>query len=290
MKTNVRLTVLIGLVTIGSQLHSHSDPACAQSATTQPLAATTQPAPTTQTAAQIAATSQPTFDVHGRVSIESGWSLQPPDLTRVVVYLAADPMLDSLSPPQGHATVAQRHKAFVPNFVVVQLGTTVEFPNFDDFEHNVFSLSKAAPAFDLDRYPRGKSKSRVFDKVGIVQLFCNIHPSMRAIVVVAPNSFFARPDAAGSFVLHGVPAGSFRAVVWQERCSDQTVNLTIPPDGKASDLLIVLHANRRSIVSSEAPPNDGEYGVERGLGVKREHLNAPVVTDVHDAIDPEPKN
>jgi plastocyanin len=289
MTKQFRSTLIVASVVIGMVLGSHTEVARAQNTATQPAAtqpADTQPEATTRPAAA----TQPTFDLHGHVSIESGWSLQPPDLTRVVVYLAADPLLDSLSPPQGHAMVAQRHKMFVPNFVVVQLGTTVEFPNFDDFEHNVFSFSKAAPAFDLDRYPRGKSKSRVFDKVGIVQLFCNIHPSMRAIVVVTPNSFFARADATGAIVIHGVPAGSFHVVAWQERCGNQTADVTVDAEGHASDLSIVLHANRRSIVASEAPPSDGGYGVERGLGVKREPLNAPVVGGVHDAIDPEPKN
>ncbi len=36
-------------------------------------------------------------------------------------------------------------------------GSTVEFPNFDPYFHNVFSLSRAA-SFDLGRYPRGDSR------------------------------------------------------------------------------------------------------------------------------------
>ena len=152
----------------------------------------TQPSPTLATTAPSTASTRPAAGgtITGKITIGGNWSLQKPDLTRVVVYLASNPSLDSDVPPAGHATIAQRHKAFVPNFAVVARGTTVEFPNWDDFEHNVFSISKAAPAFDLDRYPRGQSKSRVFDKVGVVQLFCNIHPFMRAMVVVTPNSYF----------------------------------------------------------------------------------------------------
>lgn len=226
---------------------------------------------------------EPTFDVSGDVSIETGWTLQPPDLRRVVVYLDSDAGLSALSPPHTTATVAQERKTFVPNFVAIQRGTSVEFPNFDDFDHNVFSLSKAAPAFDLDRYPRGKSKTRVFDKVGIVQIFCNIHPKMHAIIVVTPNAFFARPDEKGHFVIHGVPAGSFKLVAWQERCGEQVADVAVGPSGQAHPIRMVLHTNRRSIAASEAPPDTGGYGVERGLGVKREHLDVPVVKDVHNA-------
>lgn len=56
----------------------------------------------------------------------------------------------------------------------------MEFPNWDNFRHNVFSKSKAAPPFDLERYPYGESKSYQFTKLGVVQIFCNIHPNMRA--------------------------------------------------------------------------------------------------------------
>jgi plastocyanin len=251
----------------------------------------TQPSPTLTTTAPSVASTRPAAGatISGKVTIGGDWSLQKPDLTRVVVYLASNPSLDSDVPPTGHATIAQRHKAFVPNFAVVARGTTVEFPNWDDFEHNVFSVSKAAPAFDLDRYPRGQSKSRVFDKVGVVQLFCNIHPFMRAMVVVTPNSYFSRADAGGRFVIPDVPAGKYELVAWQERCDEQRADVTIGGPGTIDDVSIELREKGRSVVSSEAAPPDNGYGIESGMGLKREKLNLPVVTDSHPAPDPEPK-
>jgi plastocyanin len=250
----------------------------------------TQPALVLATTAPSIASTRPVAGgtVSGKITIGGDWSLQKPDLTRVVVYLASNPSLDSDVPPSGHVTIAQRHKAFVPNFAVVARGTTVEFPNWDDFEHNVFSISKAAPAFDLDRYPRGQSKSRVFDKVGVVQLFCNIHPFMRAMVVVTPNSYFSRADAGGKFVISNVPAGKYELVAWQERCDEQRTDLTIGGPGTTDDLSIELREKGRGVVSSEAAPRDNGYGVESGMGVKREKLNLPVVKDSHPALDPEP--
>jgi plastocyanin len=250
------------------------------SATTEPSAACTCPATTRPIAGGT---------IRGRVTISGDWSLQKPDLTRVVVYLASDPSLDSHTPPTGHATIAQRHRAFVPNFAVVERGTTVEFPNWDNFDHNVFSLSKAAPAFDLDRYPRGQSKSRVFDKVGVVQLFCNIHPFMRAMVVVTPNAYFARADGDGQFEIPDVPPGKYELVAWQEHCDDPQQNVVVGGPGTTSDVSIELREKGKSIVSSEAAPTDKGYGVESGMGLKREKLNLPVVKDSHPAPDPEPQ-
>jgi hypothetical protein len=94
-------------------------------------------------------------------------------------------------------------------------GARVEFPNQDPLFHNVFSLS-AARTFDLGRYPEGTSKSVVFDRAGVVQVFCHIHSDMSAIVLVLENPFFAVPDS-GRYVIAGVPAGDYRLTAWHER-------------------------------------------------------------------------
>jgi plastocyanin len=241
-------------------------------ATTQP---STAPSPATRPAG---------VSVQGRVNLSGGLSLQKSDLTRVVVYLASDPRLDAVPSGIDHATVAQKNKSFVPNFTVVPRGTNVEFPNFDSFDHNVFSRSKAAPAFDLDRYPKGQSKTRTFDKVGVVQVFCNIHPSMRAIIFVTPNVYFTRADRDGAFELNDVPPGKYDLVIWQERCGEMHSAVDVGPDGLAA-VSVTLSENRDNVIANHPPSHDAGYGIERGLGVKREHLDLPVVTDSHPAID-----
>ena len=70
------------------------------------------------------------------------------------------------------------------------VGTTVSFPNFDPFFHNVFSYSKPKK-FDLGRYAQGKSAEVKFDKPGIVNLFCEIHYSMKAYIHVLATPYFA---------------------------------------------------------------------------------------------------
>lgn len=239
----------------------------------------TQPAPATRPAALQPAT----FTVQGKVSAGGGFDLQRPDLARAVLYLASDPVLDAMPSPPERPTVSQRNKTFIPNFLVIARNTVVEFPNWDHFDHNVFSRSKAAPAFDLDRYPYGQSKARQFDKVGIIQVFCNIHPYMRAMIVVTPNKFFARADAEGRFQIEGVPAGRYELVAWHERCGELRTPIQVGPESdRAVDL--VLTENRASILANDPPERHGAgYGVERGLGVKRERLDLPVVKDAHPA-------
>jgi plastocyanin len=234
------------------------------------------------------ATRPATFSIRGQITASAGWDLQRPDLTRAVIYLANDPTLPAGPTPLPNATMGQRDKTFVPSFLVIAKGTQVEFPNWDHISHNVFSRSKAAPAFDLERYPYGWSKARTFDKVGVVQVFCNIHQQMRAVIVVTPNALFVRPDADGQFELKNVPAGHHDLVVWQERCEDQHLAVDVQSQDLAG-LKISLEESRRSIIANDPPARHEGYGVERGLGVKRERLNLPVVNDAHPSSQPEPK-
>src|SRR5689334_17106796 len=185
---------------------------------------------------------QPAVSARGKVQIVGMPEFLKPDLSRVVIYVASHPSLDAMPHSGSRPAVAQRNKQFTPNFLVVRKDTVVEFPNWDKFDHNVFSRSKAAPAFDLDRYPYGQSKSREFDKLGVVQVFCNIHPSMRAINFVTPNDYFCRADSEGNFELRGLPPGHYELMAWQERCDEQRMPIDVVT-GKVAEVSFRLEEN-----------------------------------------------
>ena len=226
------------------------------------------------------------YSLHGVVKGVGGLSLHKIDLTRVVIYLESDPVLDAVPIPSEHPAISQKNKEFVPKFTVVPKGSIVEFPNWDHISHNVFSRSAAAPAFDLDRYPYGQSKSRKFEKIGIVQMFCNIHPQMRAIVFVTPNVFYARAEPDGQFEIKGVPAGHYQVTAWENRCKPLHEQVDVGPAG-STPVAFNLEEDHDSIISTDAPTR-ASYGIERGLGVKQERLNLPVVQAAHPAPSPDP--
>ncbi len=95
--------------------------------------------------------------------------------------------------------MSQKDFAFVPPLLPVQTGTKVEFPNFDDTYHNIFSYPPAK-RFDLGRYR--------------VTLRCDIHEHMRGLILVLDTPHFVITDTEGRFRLGGLPAGSFRLKAW----------------------------------------------------------------------------
>lgn len=118
---------------------------------------------------------------------------------------------------------------FEPSVLAVPVGTTVEFPNLDPFFHNVFSYSKTKK-FDLGRYPKGESQSVTFDKPGIVQIFCEIHYSMRAYVHVVTTPYAAVSNEQGEFYIPNVTRGEYTLHVWQEKLPELTIPLSIVND------------------------------------------------------------
>lgn len=142
-----------------------------------------------------------------------------------VVYLTGGPASNAM-PPTVHPQVVQKDQAFVPEVLPILVGTTVDFPNLDPVFHNVFSYSKAKK-FDLGRYPKGHSKSVTFDTPGLIKVFCEIHSSMRAHILVLEQPYFALVSEDGSFRIPNVPAGDYTLNVWQENAPDKQRVITV---------------------------------------------------------------
>jgi len=167
-----------------------------------------------------------------RIYADPGTGVLPPapprdpaaaEARNVVIYLEGDSAALAGTPELiarlRHGSIAQRDERFVPHVLAVMRGATVDFPNEDDFYHNVYSLSRAAGegGFDLGRYPKGSSRSWTFPKAGTVQVFCHIHSDMSAVLLVLSNPFFASPDENHRFVIADVPEGDYTIVGWHER-------------------------------------------------------------------------
>ena len=162
-----------------------------------------------------------------------------PDLRRTVVYLDPAPSAALESREPTRARMDQRNETFLPHILAVDEGTIVDFPNNDTTYHNVFSISKIKK-FDLGRYARGKSKSVLFDRPGVVRIFCDIHSHMSAFVLVFSHPYYAKAEADGRYRIDNVPPGTYTVKAWHEGEARDTRTVTVPPQGGDVDLDFVI--------------------------------------------------
>ena len=127
--------------------------------------------------------------------------------------------------------IAQRGATFSPHILPVVAGTTVEWPNYDDILHNVFSFSETKP-FDLGLYKSPEVKRITFDRPGRVDVFCSIHARMSCVVMVLENPFFATTNERGAYKIPNVPAGTYKLKAWHERLPSQIQEVTVPEQGE----------------------------------------------------------
>ncbi|HNN94683.1 MAG TPA: carboxypeptidase regulatory-like domain-containing protein [Pseudomonadota bacterium] len=183
-----------------------SPPPVSGSTGTEPEGAGPAPAQVRPSAPVAKPVEQARGSIGGVVVLRDRTGKEKSDRSDVLVYLEQVPRkYQALRKPRA---MAQREKSFVPKLLAVTKGSTVDFPNEDKFFHNVFSLSEGN-TFDLGLYRSGESKPMVFEKTGVVDVYCNIHPNMWAQILVLDNPFYTTPGGDGTFELSKVPPGTY---------------------------------------------------------------------------------
>lgn len=137
----------------------------------------------------------------------------------------------------------QQNKHFTPHVVAIQVGGTVDFPNLDPIFHNAFSKF-AGQQFDIGLYPPGASRTVPFRKPGVVQVFCNIHSTMSAIIDVVPTPWYDVTSATGKFSITGVPPGEYQLHIYHERALPENLQflerrITVPEGGLTLPLVSI---------------------------------------------------
>lgn len=167
--------------------------------------------------------------VSGRVTLQEKPGTKTTDLDNAVVWLESTTPT-ATRPRPSKVAVEMRARQFTPHVRVVTIGSTVQFPNQDPFQHNLFS-STPGTLFDLGYYGRGESKDWVFTKAGAMPVYCNVHARMGAFIVVVPTAWFAQAAADGRWSITNVPAGRYTLHLWHERATAQTRSITVAATG-----------------------------------------------------------
>jgi plastocyanin len=119
------------------------------------------------------------------------------ELGDFVIYIDQT-MTNTVPPSKPLQVITQKDAMFSPHVLPVMVGSVVEWPNYDDIAHNVFSMSDAKP-FDLGLYKQPTIGRVTFDKIGRVDVFCSIHTRMNCVILVLPNPYFTSVRTQGRY-------------------------------------------------------------------------------------------
>jgi plastocyanin len=135
-------------------------------------------------------------------------------IANAVVFLRNPPPNAKWS-PTPKVQMDQKQCVFVPRVIVVPAGATTEFLNSDRLLHNLHSAGTENPTINRTQ-PKGRTIPVTFRRPEIIRIDCDLHPWMRAWVVVAEHPFYAVTNNRGEFALDNVPSGTYTLQVWQE--------------------------------------------------------------------------
>jgi plastocyanin len=195
--------------------------------------------------------------VSGKVALTDSQLTREKDDSGVVVWL--DPLSGAPpATPAETASIAHKKKTFVPHVMAVRTGSKVSFPNLDPFFHNAFS-NYDGQVFDIGLHPPGSRREVLFGRAGIVRLFCNIHPTMSAIIVVLDTPYFAVTNPQGEFKIPSVPPGDYRLHVFHEKALPGILKALEREIAAGPDDL-TLPAIAISEAGYLVPPHKNKYG------------------------------
>jgi plastocyanin len=188
---------------------------------------------------------------------------QRPNVNETLVWLEA---LDARPAKKPAATFSMttRGKTLLPHVMAVPAGSTITFPNEDPISHNLFSLTPGN-SFDLGLYRKGTGKTQKFDTPGVVNVYCNVHPNMSAVVHVMPTPYYGFVDAGGNYSFD-VPPGRYRLVAWNEQGGSTAADITVTASSVTGNRMLLIdgrnhrdlpHKNKEG--QAYRPPSTREY-------------------------------
>ncbi|HEX7478945.1 MAG TPA: carboxypeptidase regulatory-like domain-containing protein [Polyangiales bacterium] len=189
-------------------------------AAAQPAAA--QPATATQPTAAAAASPGALGTLHGTITSTPAGAAKS-----AVLYLEDGPVAQPVN-----GAVSNKQMSFSPYISVITTGAKVTFTNNDPFPHNIFTPDHEK--WDLGQLEQHGTKTKTFAKPGAYALLCNLHPNMKAYVLVVPSSYFVKSDSKGNFTLKDVPAGTYKVSVWAPGVATSTQTVSVGADTSAN--------------------------------------------------------
>ena len=146
----------------------------------------------------------------------------------------------TFDPATSTVTLDQKTCRYMPRVLGLRVGQSLEIINSDPTLHNVHAIPVMNREFNQGLISQGSRMTHTFTTPEVMIRFkCNVHNWMTAWVGVLPHPYFAVTGPDGSFVLKGVPPGTYTIEAWHEVFGRQTATVTVAT-GQAANASFVF--------------------------------------------------
>ena len=146
-------------------------------------------------------------------------------------------VVDGPKPPRGFKQkykLDQKNCEFTPHVVAMPEGGTLEVVNSDKLFHNVHARQGEKQVFNFAMPVPDYTIPKQIKSEGRLRVTCDVHPWMRAWLLVLPTAAFAITGEDGTYKIAGVPAGKHKVRIWHERLGERDAEIEIRADHTAT--------------------------------------------------------
>ncbi|TMA32901.1 MAG: hypothetical protein E6J88_01670 [Deltaproteobacteria bacterium] len=121
----------------------------------------------------------------------------------------------------------QQSCVFVPHVLVAPFGSMLDVVNSDKALHNVRAQAGEVKLMNYAMPIPGHVVPTRLKKEGTFKVNCDVHPWMRAWILVLPTQAYAITDENGSYKIEGVPPGKHKVKIWHERLGEKETEIEV---------------------------------------------------------------
>jgi plastocyanin len=160
------------------------------------------------------------------------------------VVVTIDVPGSKVEPAAEAISIDQKMCRFEPHVLVLPEGGKVVFLNSDEVSHNVHTYATKNDAFNKTIAP-GSKEEQVLAKGDRIQVKCDIHDWMSAVVFVTDTPYYAVTAEDGSFSIKGLKPGKYKAELWHEKLGKEKAEVEIKEDGTSAPLDLKLGEKKK---------------------------------------------
>ena len=171
--------------------------------------------------------------VCGTSKLDESLEVKDGGVKNAVVWFLDLPQPKDAPKPARHK-LDQQGCQFVPHVVIAPVGAVLDVINSDKALHNVRAQAGETRLMNYAMPIPGHVVPTRLKKEGTFRVSCDVHPWMRAWLLVLGTRAYAVTGEDGTYKISDVPAGKHKVKIWHERLGERETEIDISPGQTAA--------------------------------------------------------